>query len=177
MKKIPTFLSIAALIIGAIAFYYATIPTELVYVDVNKLFEGYARTKIEKAAFDQKTAGLKSKLDTIISNWQKEVAQYEKQRGSLPKREADLKQQLLASKQQQINNYQNNLEKEVQAENEKVRQTVINDINDYIKDYGKKNHHKMIFGASGTGNIMYAEESTDLTDAVLKGMNEKYAKK
>ena len=32
-------------------------------------------------------------------------------------------------------------------------------------------------GASGGGNIMYADESSDLTDEVLKGLNAQYDKK
>ena len=88
-----------------------------------------------------------------------------------------LKQELLGNKQQQINGYQEAIQKKIQEEDKKVTQTVINDINDYIKEYGKNHGYKIIFGASGGGNIMYADESTDLTEEILKGLNEEYVKK
>jgi outer membrane protein len=83
----------------------------------------------------------------------------------------------LQNKQQQINGYQEAIQKKIQEEDKKVTQTVINDINDYVKEYGKKHGYKIIFGASGGGNIMYAAESTDLTEVVLNGLNAEYEKK
>jgi len=71
-------------------------------------------------------------------------------------------------------NYQQAIQKQIQEEDKKTTQTVINDINDYIKEYGKKKGYKIIFGASGGGNIMYASEGADLTQDVLKGLNADY---
>ena len=81
---------------------------------------------------------------------------------------------MLGNKQQQINNYQQAIQKQIQEEDKKASQTIINDINDYVKEYGKKHRYQIIFGASGSGNIMYADEGTDLTQDVLKGLNKEY---
>ena len=51
---------------------------------------------------------------------------------------------------------------------------MINDINDFVKEYGKKKGYKIIFGASGSGNIMYADEASDLTPIVLEGLNKEF---
>jgi len=147
---------------------------ELVYVDVNKLIEGYNRTKVEKEAFTEKTNVLKANVDSLITNWQTELKVYEKERSSMGEKEIELRQELLANKQQQINNYQQAVQKQVQEEDQKMTQTLINDINDYVQEYGKKHGYPMIFGAGGNGNIMYAEEASDLTDEVLIGLNAQY---
>ncbi|WP_418501220.1 OmpH family outer membrane protein [Flagellimonas sp.] len=55
-----------------------------------------------------------------------------------------------------------------------IHQTLINDVNDYIKEYGAEHGHKIIFGAMGSGNIMYAKEATDITKDVLEGLNNRY---
>ena len=89
-------------------------------------------------------------------------------------KEIELKQQILGNKQQQVNNYQQAIQKQIQEEDKKVTQTVINDINDYVTEYGKKHKFKIIFGASGGGNIMYADKSTDLTESVLEGLNAEF---
>lgn len=147
---------------------------ELVYVDVNKLIEGYKRTKVEREAFSKKTDVLKANVDSLVTSWQTELKAYEKERASMTKKEKDLKQELLGNKQQQINNYQQAVQKQVQEEDQKMTQTLINDINDYVQEYGKKHGYPMIFGAGGNGNIMYAEEASDLTDEILIGLNEQY---
>lgn len=177
MRRLPIILSIAAIIFAATAFYFANSSSDLVYVDVNKLIEGYSRTKVAKAEFDKKANQMKANVDSLMSNWQKELQQYEKERSSMSASELKLKQELLANKQQQINGYQEEIQKQIQQENTKVTQTVVNDINDYVKEYGKKKGYKIIFGASGGGNIMYADESSDLTEDVLKGLNAEYGSK
>lgn len=177
MKKIPVVLGVIAVVLSAVAVYFAKSGSDLVYVDVNKLIEGYKRTKDAKAEFEKKTKDMKVNLDSMMSNWQKELKNYEKERAALSPKELQLKQELLGTKQQQINAYQENLQKQAMNEEKKMTQTVVNDINDYIKEYGKTHGYKMIFGASGTGNIMYASEGTDLTNDVLIGLNKEYEKK
>ncbi|WP_140487108.1 OmpH family outer membrane protein [Flavobacterium sp. GSA192] len=177
MKKVPFYAAVAAVILSVVAIYMAKSSSELVYVDVNKLIEGYSRTKVAKAEFDKKANLMKANVDSLVANWQKELKNYEKERSSLSPKELKLKEELLGNKQQQINGYQEAIQKKIQEENQKVTQTVINDINDYIKEYGKKNGYKIIFGANGGGTIMYADESSDLTEDVLKGLNEEYGEK
>ncbi|VXB36190.1 conserved hypothetical protein [Flavobacterium sp. 9AF] len=177
LSKVIVFLSAIALLLSLVAIYFAKSSSELVYVDVNKLIEGYSRTKIAKAEFDKKATTLKANVDSLVTSWQKELQAYEKERASLSPKELQLKQELLANKQQQINGYQEAIQQKIQEEDKKTTQTVINDINDYVKEYGKNKGYKIIFGASGGGNIMYADESTDLTQEILKGLNAEYDKK
>jgi outer membrane protein len=92
----------------------------------------------------------------------------------MSKKEMELKQELLSNKQQQINSYQKAIQGKIQEEDQKASQTVINDINDYVKEYGKEHSYRIIFGASGSGNVMYADEASDLTDEILEGLNSEY---
>lgn len=176
-SKLQLILIFIAIASSFIAIYFAKSSSELVYVDVNKLIEGYSRTKVAKAEFEKKATTMKGNIDSLVTNWQKELQGYEKERASLSPKELQLKQELLSNKQQQINGYQEAIQKQIQEEDKKTTQTVINDINDYIKEFGKRKGYKIIFGASGGGNIMYADESSDLTEEVLKGLNAEYDKK
>ncbi|WP_347922490.1 OmpH family outer membrane protein [Pontimicrobium sp. SW4] len=174
MKKLTLPLSIIALIVSIFTILKTQSSSDLVYVDVNKLLDGYSRTKVVKAAFEEKAKTLNANVDSLMNDWQKEIKTYEKERSKMTKKELQLKQELLGNKQQQINNYQQAIQKQIQEEDKKSTQTVINDINDYIKTYGKKHKYKIIFGASGAGNIMYAEDATDLTQKVLEGLNAEF---
>ena len=174
MKKIPLLLAILAIILSVFTLYSTQKSSELVYVDVNKLLEGYKRTKIVKAEFQEKAKTLNANVDSLITDWQKELKAYEKERSRMTKKELQLKQQLLGTKQQQVNNYQQAIQKKIQEEDKKVTQTVINDINDFVTEYGKKHTYKIIFGASGSGNIMYADKATDLTEIILEGLNAEF---
>lgn len=174
MNKLSLPLAIIALIASVASFFYFQNQSELVYVDVNKLIEGYKRTKVERETFNKKTETLKANVDSLMTSWQKELQTYEKERSGMTKKELELKQQLLSNKQQQLNNYQEAIQKQIQEEDQKMTQTVVNDINDYVKEYGKDHGYPIIFGAGGGGNIMYAEEGLDLTTKVLDGLNTQY---
>ncbi|CAM1365452.1 Periplasmic chaperone for outer membrane proteins Skp [Tenacibaculum sediminilitoris] len=171
MKKIAIGLASLALILSLFTFFYSQNTSDLVYVDVNKLLDGYKRTKVVRAEFEKKAKVLKSNVDSLVTDWQKELKLYEKERSGYSAKELKLKQELLGNKQQQINNYQQAIQKQIQEEDKKSTQTVVNDINDYVKEFGKEKGYKVIFGASGSGNIMYADKSADLTEEVLLGLN------
>ncbi len=171
MNKLAFPLSLIAIAASIFMFFQLQSSSELVYVDVNKLLDGYSRTKIVRAEFEDKAKTLNANVDSLMTDWQNELKTYEKERSKMSKKELELKQELLGNKQQQINNYQQAIQKQIQEEDKKSTQTVINDINDYVKEYGKTNNHKIIFGASGSGNIMYADDATDLTQDILEGLN------
>ena len=175
MKKITIALASISLLLSLFTIFYTQESSNLVYVDVNKLLDGYKRTKVVRADFEKKAKVLKSNVDSLVTDWQKELKLYEKERSGYSKKELSLKQELLANKQQQINNYQQAIQKQIQEEDKKATQTVVNDINDYVKEFGNKKGYKIIFGASGGGNIMYADKSADLTEEVLSGLNSEFS--
>ena len=179
MKKYNTLLFLVALsiILAVFSFYRSGHSSQLVYVDVNKLIEGYQRTKLAKVEFEKKTKSMKANVDSLVSQWQNELKIYEQERASLSPKELQLKQELLSSKQEHLTAYQEAINNQIAEEDKKITQTVINEVNDYVREYGKENGYKIIFGASGGGNIMYADESTDLTAKVLEGLNADYEKK
>ena len=177
MKKIPFYMACVAIVLSVISLFDLSNKSELVYVDVNKLVDGYERTAIERSKFEEKATQFQANVDSLLGNWQKELQAYEKERSKMSKKEIELKQELLANKQQQISSYQQAIQQQIAEEDQKATQTVINDINDYIKVYGEKHNYKVIFGASGSGNIMYADEVTDLTQEVLEGLNEEFSGK
>ncbi len=174
MNKLSLSTAILALAASLFSFFHFQSTSDQVYVDVNKLLDGYVRTEVVRAEFEKKAASMTANVDSLVSDWQKELQVYEKERSSMTVKELKLKQELLSNKQQQINNYQQAIQKQIEEEDQKATQTVINDINDFVKEYGKKHKHKIIFGASGGGNIMYADDATDLTAVILEGLNNEY---
>ncbi|MCE3226351.1 MAG: outer rane chaperone Skp (OmpH) [Bacteroidetes bacterium] len=72
-------------------------------------------------------------------------------------------------------------EEQFNAENEALFQQyndkIWKQLNQYVEDYAKENGYDYLFGASGQGNLMYASETDDVTDDVLKYVNLKYSGK
>ncbi|HSH68252.1 MAG TPA: OmpH family outer membrane protein [Bacteroidia bacterium] len=51
---------------------------------------------------------------------------------------------------------------------------IINQLNQYLKDYGKEQGFRYIFGTDGSGSLMYAVEGDEITEDAIKYINEKY---
>lgn len=47
-------------------------------------------------------------------------------------------------------------------------------LNPLIQEYGKENKYKMIFGANGTGNLLYSDSSLDISNSLIIYINKKY---
>lgn len=171
MTKFSFPLSLIAMALGLFSIFYFNSSSDQVYVDVNKLLDGYERTTVVRAEFEKKATAMRSNVDSLMGDWQNELKAYEKERSGMTKKELALKKELLANKQQQINGYQQAVQKQLQEEDQKVTQTVINDINDFVKKYGKEKGYRIILGATGAGTIMYADEGADLTDEILEKLN------
>jgi outer membrane protein len=174
MNKLSFWAAVIAIVISISTFLYVNSSSKQVYVDVNKLIDGYKRTKVVRADFEKKAKTLNANVDSLMGDWQNELKIYEKERSKMSTKELELKQELLGNKQQQINNYQQAIQKQIQEEDKKATQTIVNDINDYVKEYGKKHKYTIILGASGSGNIMYANEDADLTEDVLNELNKDF---
>ena len=54
---------------------------------------------------------------------------------------------------------------------------IMNQLNQYIRDYGKANKYTFIHGTEGNGSIMYAEEARNISNEVLEYINQRYTGK
>ncbi len=59
-------------------------------------------------------------------------------------------------------------------ESQKHIQSLLKQINQYVKDYGEENGYDFIYGANGNGSLMYANERNDITADIVKYINNQY---
>ena len=177
MKKfqLPIILILLAGFLSLTAYHFFK-REKIVYVDITKLLQEYKGMKDAREVFEQKMIGWKSRQDTLLTEWQNELKAYEKERISLNSKERMLREELLQNKQDKIANYQEAIKLQKEQEEHKLTMSVINRINEYLTEFGKQKGYTFILGATGTGNIVYADESRDITDIILKGLQEEYEK-
>ena len=59
---------------------------------------------------------------------------------------------------------------------QKMTDDLTTKIHDYLKQYNKDKHYDYILGFQRGGGILYAQTELDITQEILKGMNEEYYK-
>lgn len=81
---------------------------------------------------------------------------------------------LFEVKRENYINKKNELEQDNEVLQKQYNEQILNQINQYLKDYGKQNKYAYILGADGGGTLMYADETNDITEAIVSYINEKY---
>lgn len=153
MKKIiiaSIFFSILASIFTCVAILYNQNDTKQAYIEALSLFNNFEGTKELEAKLLSKKANHKVALDSL--------------KLLVVDRESELYYQ------QQLMKYEH-IEGEMEM---KYNTQIWNQLNSYINDYGQQEGYDFIYGATGSGSMMYAKENLDITDEVIKFANEKY---
>lgn len=61
-----------------------------------------------------------------------------------------------------------------EEKNKEIESMIWKRLNPYINDYGKENNYQFIYGANGTGTVLYADEKLNITDELIKYVNQRY---
>lgn len=143
----------------------------IVYVDAIKLVNGYKGMQAARKEFELKTQAWKANLDTLKTELESKIKEYESTRLKLSAKEKSLMEELLQTKQDQFMNYQNIISEKIQKEDQELTTKVLGKVNDFIKKYGEEKGYSIIMAATQYGNIVYAEKGMDITEEVLVGLN------
>ncbi|MEO1099708.1 MAG: OmpH family outer membrane protein, partial [Bacteroidota bacterium] len=114
-------------------------------------------------------------VDTLANEVQKAITDYEKESPTLTKKEKELSQELIRTKQKRLADYQKAISDKAAQEDGQMTSAVLEEINAYLKSYGESRNYRIIIAATEYGNVAYAADGLDITDEVLNGLNNEYS--
>ncbi|MBO2009606.1 OmpH family outer membrane protein [Hymenobacter negativus] len=158
-NKIYTYLVYMIFFLAIFATTSCNCNFPMVYVNPNKILQGYHGSAIQHEILATKVKIMQQRVDSLDTELQ-----------ALNTASAATR----ARKEQQLLRYRDAVQQQAQQENQRVTQAVLNEINAYIKQYGKEKGYTFILGATDSGNIVYAAEGTDVSEEVLKELNAQY---
>ncbi|NNL33427.1 MAG: OmpH family outer membrane protein [Flavobacteriaceae bacterium] len=147
------------------------------FIDNGKVINEYqekidieAKYKIKEDAFTKRT-------DSIGQAFQLEAQDFQVKSKTMSASKAQAKYEELGQKQQL-------LQQQIQFEQQQIQQafgteidSVIAKVKAFVKDYGSKNGYTFILGTSNaSSSVMYGTEENDLTDEIIKALNEDFKK-
>ena len=141
------------------------------YVDTTRLIKEYSEMKEVESEFTSRSEKVKQQLDSVAKGFQQEVMEYQENMATMSQAERQAKEQELMQKQQMLQQQQQMTSGQLRQESDAVVDSLITKVKDFVKDYGKENDYKYIFGSNESANIMYAEEGLDITDEILEKLN------
>lgn len=161
-------------LLGVIVYQVFVGNQRIVYVDSNRLINGYSGMLEARKSYQQKAEVWKANIDTLTNEVKQQIMTYEKESGKMTAKERELSQELIRTKQEQLAQYQQAMNTQARQEDQKMTGEVLIQVNAYIKKYGEANGYKIIVAATEYGNLAYADEGLDITDKVLEGLNNEY---
>jgi outer membrane protein len=144
------------------------------YVDATKLSKDYEAFKDLEAQSKVKQEELGRELDAKVEKYKQDRAAAENQVQTKGPQWAQLKAQEFQRTEQEIQVMQQTMIKQLQDEFGIKNDSAVKKMKDYIKDYGKKNGYDYIYSSGDVASILYAKDGYDITDKILKELNDKY---
>ncbi len=187
ISKITVILALSALILscnkeqtkstGSAVSTSAGTAEAIVYVNSDSLLNNYDYYKAVRDKFQEKSKKAQADLTAKGTAFQREVAAYQQGAANLSAEQRANTEERLARKQQELASYNQNagnaLSNEEAAENDKL----YNKVAEYLKGYAKSKGYKIVLTYSKSNPaVLFADESLDVTKAVVDGLNAAYQK-
>lgn len=146
------------------------------YVDSVKLMDEYQEKIDVEARFKTKADALTKKRDSISQSFQMELQAFQTKAQKMSQKNAQEEYGQLQQRGQFIGQQLQQEEQQLQQVSQVEMDSLVKKVKKEIKDYGKANGYTYILGGGDGGSVLYGEEANDLTDAILKILNDKYKK-
>jgi len=163
----------AIIILGAFTFISCE-QEKTAYVDNTVLIRDFKEMKETEAVFNTRSEKLQKSLDSVGRSFQQEVQDYQSQMEGMSDAQRQEKEQVLMQKQQMLSRQQQMQSGQLRQESDKIIDSLIVKVKDFVGEYGKENGYTYIFGSNESANIMYAKDGKDITQEVLKALNKEF---
>ena len=108
-------------------------------------------------------------LQTAAANFQQKL----QNNGFASREQAASVQAAIQRQDQDLQELQNRLGSELDAETAKFNKSLRDSIQNFLKDYNKTKKYDLIISKAGD-NILYADKKHDITQDVINGLNKRY---
>lgn len=147
----------------------------IVYVNSDSLQKHYEYFTDVKKKLDDKNTVRQQQFESKGKAFQQEVANAQRAAQGMTQEQQQQLSLSLQKKQQDLGMLQQNLAGQAAKEEQEETEKLYGKITEYLKKYANEHGYKMVISYSkGNSAILYADESLDVTNDVLKGLNEEY---
>lgn len=146
------------------------------YVDNVKLMDEYQQKIDVEAKFKVKADALAKTRDSISQSFQIEAQSFQAKAQSMPQDKAQEEYATMQQRGQAIGQQLQQRDQQLQLEGQTEMDSIVSSVKKEIKAYGKANGYSYILGGGDGGSVLYGTDANDLTDEVIKLLNDKYKK-
>lgn len=193
MKNISTLLSIIALILIGILFYFhfsekrkvnTSTPRSsekiqnsdfrIAYFDIDSLQNHFGYFKKVSSEMKARENAMTVELRTLENSYQKKIREWQEKGANMSQAEGETAQREYAQMQQRYQKRQMDLEQELQKQKVDLMTDLRKKVEDYLKEYNKDKGYAYILSYEPGFMLYYKDTLYDVTNDVVNGLNVKY---
>lgn len=144
------------------------------YVDTSKVLEEYTQAKDIEAKYKAKAEEMGKELEVEVAKFRSEAANFSKSAREKGEAWAQQKGAELQRREQELGYAQQAMLQQLQKENAVEMDSMIKGIKATIKTYGKEKGYDYIYGTGDAASVLYAKDQYDITNDIVKMLNDKY---
>lgn len=147
------------------------------WVNIDSLINNYDMYFDMQKELEESGRKSEAELTSKSRDFEREATDFQNkvQKGLVTRSEAERLQQTLAGKEQELYRFRDELRAKI-AEEQQVKLRLIQvSITDFLVEYNKTKGYHVILSSTFGGPLLYGHPSLDITQDVLKGLNEKYS--
>ncbi|NBW28188.1 MAG: OmpH family outer membrane protein [Flavobacteriaceae bacterium] len=148
--------------------------TKTAYVDTSKLMMESLEAKDIEAKYKAKSEEMGRELEAEIAKFKLEAGSFQKNAQMNGQAWAQQKGAELQKREQQLQYAQQSIAQQLQQESGVEIDSVVSGVKKFIKAYGKEKGYAYIYGTGDAASILYAEDKYDITNELIKLLNDKY---
>ena len=177
--------------LAALSFAFASTASaeiKIGTVDMNKVFQGYSKTKDAETKINDARAAAKKELDDRIEGYKKLIDDINKLNEELKKTELsnDTKEQKAKTRDEKINDakgmekdineFRVQREKQLQEQAVRMRNGIVEEINKLVQDKVAAENFDIVFDRSGASMnsvpfMLYARDTFDFSQSIIDTLN------
>ena len=163
-------------ILIAILFLVSCKQDKIGYVDTVRLMDSSNEKNDIESKYQLKSTALNKKRDSISQAFQIEAQALQTKVQSLSQSKAQEEYELFQQKSQFMGQQLQQEEQLLQIQGQTEMDSLVSRVRVQITDYGKANGYTYILGGGEGGSVLFGDDQKDLTDEILKIINDSYTK-
>ena len=150
---------------------------KIAYVEVDSLLTKYRYWNDLNELMIQKEENIRTTLNEKAKDLDKEMREFQRKlenNGFASRERAEQENLRISQKQRDLQQLQEKLTSELQAENQKISLQLRDSINSFLKIYNKDKGYSLIISNTGFDNLLYADPAFNITQEIVDGLNARY---
>ena len=168
-KKLIGILTVFFLVIISLVTYHIYFERKVAYVEITKVFNGFVMKKELQEKFEH-THNIRKKIVDSLS-FDLQLLSKKLQDKKVNDKEMvdmfDMKREYFLKKKKEV-------EQDNAALSSQYDKQILEQMTQYVLDFGKKNHYDLIFGSDSNGSLMYANEKYNISQEIITYINNRY---